>query len=449
MKIIKVYLQNFRCFREITLNFDKKITIIVGVNGAGKTAILNAIAMSFGRLLTKLPNVKGISSSPNDLRITSKGRLASHMLCYIAALNEGQLIEWSIGRTRDKAIKTSNEILSHVAAQYVKGLKQLDKFIDEIIGAENEGVEYMMPLLVYYGTDRAVFNTPMRRRSFKTNFKRFDSLNGTLNPSANFKQAFEWFHAKENEEAREQKKRLSFEYVDSELETVRRAIRKILPEFTNPRTELRPLRFLVDLRLSDGIRTLDLNQLSDGYRTTLAMVLDLARRMAEANPPTEKHPEPLDSEAIILIDEIDLHLHPSWQQRIVHDLQQTFRNSQFIVTTHSPQVLTTLRKENIRVLACDEDGQWTANEPAISPLAHESGDALALIMDTHPRPELADIIPDLYAFERLARAGHASSDEARQIKARLDAAGFEFNASDQALFAFLAAKAEKSKVEAP
>ena len=449
MKIAKVYIQNFRSFREITLDFDQQTTVIVGVNGAGKTTILDAIALSFGRLLTRLPEVKGISSSPYDLRITSKGRLTSHMLCYIAALNGGQPIEWSIGRTRDKTEKTRDEIRKNVSSQYNKGQKQLDNFINDIVSAENEGAEYIMPLLVYYGTDRAVFKTPMRRRSFKTNFKRFDSLSGALNPSANFKQAFEWFHEKENEEAREQKKRLSFEYVDAELETVRRAIRKILPEFTNPRTELRPLRFLVDHNLPEGERTLDLNQLSDGYRTTLALVLDLARRMAESNPPTIKYPDPLDSEAIVLIDEIDLHLHPSWQQRIVRDLQDTFRNSQFIVTTHSPQVITTMRKENIRILACDEDGHCTASEPSISPLAHEAGDALALIMDTHPRPEISDIMPDLYAYEHLARAGRAGSEEACQIKARLDATGYEFNEADQALFKFLAAKAEKSKAETP
>ena len=151
----------------------------------------------------------------------------------------------------------------------------------------------------------------------------------------------------------------------------------------------------------------------------------------------------------MLVDEIDLHLHPSWQQRVLGDLMRAFPRTQFIVTTHSPQVLTTLRKENIRILACDEDGHWTASEPSISPLAHESGDALAMIMGTHPRPEISDIMPDLYAYEHLARAGRAESEEARQIKARLDAIGYEFNEADQALFTFLAAKAEKSKNETP
>jgi len=416
MKIDKVYIQNFRSFRETTLNFNQQTTVIVGVNGAGKTTILDAIAMSFGRLLTRLPEVKGISSSPYDLRITSKGRLASHMLCYIAAFNEGQPIEWSISRTRDKTEKTRDKIRKNVSNQYNNGQKQLDNFINDIVSAENEGREYIMPLLVYYGTDRAVFKTPMRRRSFKTNFKRFDSLSGALNPSANFKQAFEWFHEKENEEAREQKRRLSFEYVDAELETVRRAIRKILPEFTNPRTELRPLRFLVDHHLPDGKRTLDLNQLSDGYRTTLALVLDLARRMAESNPPTDKHTDPLDSEAIVLIDEIDLHLHPSWQQRIVHDLQKTFRNSQFIVTTHSPQILTTVPSDSIRVIS---EGKVYSAPPGTE--GAEASRLLRRVLGVDVRPPENEATKELNEYLSLVDADQWASPRAVELRQKLDA----------------------------
>ncbi|MBK6433238.1 MAG: hypothetical protein IPF85_21410, partial [Anaerolineae bacterium] len=96
------------------------------------------------------------------------------------------------------------------------------------------------------------------------------------------------------------------------------------------------------------------------------------------------------------------------------------------------QVLSTLRKENIRILACDENGKWTAREPATSPLARESGDALAYVMGTHPRPEIPGILPNIHAYEQLARAGRADSAQARQIKERLDAAGYEFGDAEQA-----------------
>jgi predicted ATP-binding protein involved in virulence len=88
----------------------------------------------------------------------------------------------------------------------------------------------------------------------------------------------------------------------------------------------------------------------------LAMVMDLARRMAQANPRLE---DPLQSEAIVLIDEVDLHLHASWQQTILPDLLRVFPNAQFIVTTHSPQVLTTVEPEQIQIL------DWQNNQPSL------------------------------------------------------------------------------------
>ena len=92
------------------------------------------------------------------------------------------------------------------------------------------------------------------------------------------------------------------------------------------------------------------------------------------------------------------------------------------------------------MLTCDDNGVWTANAPSVSPLAHESGDALASIMGTHPRPEIPGLLPDIHAYEKIARSGRGDSPEARQLKARLDKAGFEFNNAEQALFDFMTNK---------
>ncbi|WP_153562400.1 ATP-binding protein, partial [Pseudomonas aeruginosa] len=69
MKLEKLHLKNFRCFEELSLNFGKRLTVIIAGNGAGKTAILDAIAIGFGRYLTKLPGVKGIAVKDTDLRV--------------------------------------------------------------------------------------------------------------------------------------------------------------------------------------------------------------------------------------------------------------------------------------------------------------------------------------------------------------------------------------------
>jgi predicted ATP-binding protein involved in virulence len=170
----------------------------------------------------------------------------------------------------------------------------------------------------------------------------------------------------------------------------------VLPDgFSKPRTEIGPLRFVIDRLMPDGsTRTLRISQLSDGYRVVLGLTMDLARRMAQANSQLLSDGmqvmNPLDLPAIALIDEVDLHLHPSWQQRVLTDLMQTFRNTQFIVTTHSPQVISTVKRENIRVIGQDSSGKVIAAPPLAMTYGEPSGDVLHSVMLVDPQPPVAE-----------------------------------------------------------
>ena len=163
------------------------------------------------------------------------------------------------------------------------------------------------------------------------------------------REALEWFDAVEATELRKEREG-NADY--SSLETVRIAISKILgEEYSNPRFNSKH-KFVVTKKLNgqDGIE-LSIKQLSQGYRSMLALAIDFSRRLSIAN--NHLQDKALDAPAIMLIDEVDLHLHPSWQQRVLSDLMNTFPNTQIIVTTHSPQVLTTVPAECIRII----DGQ--------------------------------------------------------------------------------------------
>lgn len=127
--------------------------------------------------------------------------------------------------------------------------------------------------------------------------------------------------------------------------------------------------------------TMPVAQLSDGVRNMMGLVADIAFRATKLNPHLGLEAA-RQTAGIVLIDEVDMHLHPSWQQTVLASLQEAFPNIQFIVTTHSPQVLSTVSREHIRVLE-QRAGVYTASSPAFSPLAHESGDALAHIMLVH------------------------------------------------------------------
>lgn len=142
----------------------------------------------------------------------------------------------------------------------------------------------------------------------------------------------------ENEERRD-----NSAYRDRQLEAVRQAIASLLPGFSSLQVRQSPLRMTISKDSEDLVIT----QLSDGEKCLMAMVGDIARRLAIANPNRD---DPLQGSGIILIDEIELHLHPGWQQRVIPSLTKTFPNCQFIVTTHSPQVVSHVKSEGIYLL---------------------------------------------------------------------------------------------------
>ena len=191
----------------------------------------------------------------------------------------------------------------------------------------------------------------------------------------------------------------------------------MLPEVSNPRIELNPLRFVISQKSKEGrAEKLALNQLSGGYRIVLALAADLARRMAQGNPHLN---DPLQSEAVVLIDEIELHLHPAWQQRILSDLMRTFPKAQFIVSTHSPQVLTTVEPQRIVELYRDNDN-IVAEPPPAATYGAEAGDVLAAVMHVSERPPKNAFTEALDQYRRLVSEGQGETTEALKLRRELE-----------------------------
>lgn len=399
MKLEQLHLVNFRCFENLTMDFGKRLTVIIAENGAGKTALLDAIAIGFGRYLTKVPGISGRTIKDTDLRISTGERPAPFaMLAWETRTENDQKVSWASVRRRDGSVPTGTigQQLSGLQQTLLsKGVKEIDEFTLSLVRAEEEQKAYFLPVIAYYGTNRTIREEVQRRRGFKKKFTRFDALDGALEPDARFRSAFEWFNAMEDVERREREVRRDFDYRHPDLQIVREAIERMLQGYINPRTEIRPLRFVIDHISPDGqVRTLRISQLSDGYRIVLGVVMDLARRMTEANshavPASMQGMSPLDMPAIALIDELDLHLHPRWQQRIVTDLMQTFTNTQFIVTTHSPQVLSTVKSENVRVISTDSSGRIVAGQPLAATYGMPSGDVMHSVMLVEPQPPVPE-----------------------------------------------------------
>ena len=435
MKLERIHLRNFRCFNELTVEFDPKLTVIIAENGAGKTAILDAIAIGFGRYLTKLPGVSGRTTKDTDIRINEKERRESFMmLAWEARSRDDQPVVWSGGRTRDGAVKATaikNALSDKYESLLKQGLKQIDEFTLNLVQAEADNTPYFLPVIAYYGTNRAIREEVQRRRGFKKNFSRFDALAGALEPDSRFRAAFEWFSAMEDQERREKESRRDFDFRLAELELVRNAIVRMLPEgFSNPRTEIRPLRFVIDRLMQDGVtRTLRISQLSDGYRVVLGLAMDLARRMAQANSQLAVNGmqimNPLDLPAIALIDEVDLHLHPEWQQHVMVDLTRTFPGTQFIVTTHSPQVITTVDAKCIRVLGATLDEQTGYRKTVVNQIDQQtlgvaSSEVLAEVMGIDPIPDVIQA-QQLSQYRAMIQQNLHESEEGNAQRNQLEA----------------------------
>ena len=249
-------------------------------------------------------------------------------------------ISWFVGKQR------------YQTKQTISNLETINQAVIRVNQELQKNSQYSIPVVVFYGVGRNVLDTPLRIRT-KHEFSQLAAYDEALlkeRSTNDFRLFFEWYREREdleNEMLREENN-----YIDPQLNAVRSAIYSILPEFTNLRVKRNPLRMVLDKVNGSSKETLDINQLSDGEKCMLSMVGDLARRLSIANPSLKN---PLYGNGIVLIDEIDLHLHPQWEATIVEKLEKTFPKCQFIVTTHSPLVLSRLEPENVFVLNQDQE----------------------------------------------------------------------------------------------
>ena len=400
MKLKSVEIENYRAIEHLRLPLDPSLTVLHGDNTCGKTSVLSAIAVGLGVVPTLLPDVSGTGFLKKDRR-----RLAPFVRVALTATDG---IAW----TR-RMLHQSRPVES---TRKYRRLVLLQEKLDSIVRADREGRPLDLPIVAFYNTDRAVLDTPKRVANVASGLPRYAALDGALSARTNFRELFQWFYAREYEELREQKNREDFDYQRKDLFAVRNAISSMLHGVSSPHIELRPLGLSVSAKLESGrVETLEIDQLSDGQRVVLALVADLAWRMAQGNPHLD---DPLSSEAIVLIDEVELHLHPSWQQRILNDLRRTFPNAQFIVSTHSPQVLTTVEPRHIVELA-REDGRIVAGSAAGWTYGAEAGDVLRTVMGVNERPE-NDFTTTLATYSRLVSEGRGESEEALALRATLE-----------------------------
>lgn len=461
LQISSVKLVDFRIFNTLDIDFcyqlrdRSNLTVIIGDNGAGKTTILESLSKSLSWLILGIRAQGGKGEVINQLDINNDNSVgyASIISNFLIAENAHYKIELS--KTKDAAVRLrKNHLLE------IKQLADIYKF------SHSKNRQFNFPIMAFYSVERALDISkndisPFNEVSESKDWSKFDGYDrNALNGKADFILFFRWFKylddlhnaiANENQNAlveinklqaelsselvikmekqattdsdtnqfllsfkqekQEEINKLKATIVEDQassiLNSVTQAIYSFMPEFDNLRIGREPLAMLVD---KDNI-TLDILQLSQGEKSLLALVADIARRLVLLNPSLEK---PLLGNGIVLIDEIDLHLHPAWQQTVIPNLLNTFPNIQFIITTHSPQVLTTVHHECIRILT--KEGVFNVS---VSTFGEESRTTLEDVMGTDSRPQ--DLMSQqLTRYLELINRGEIESNEISTLRANLE-----------------------------
>ncbi len=332
MHLKSLTLDRFRGAKQLTLDLDPRLNIFYGRNGAGKSTILDAAAIMLSWLVNRIKHA-GASGRPIDPNDIHNG--ASMTKLVLGLVDRQREFSWRLVKTRKGHTATESSTLAPVS--------ELARDTQERLTRENGRLD--LPLFVYYPVNRAVQKIPLRIRT-RHSFDLLSAYDDALTSAAEFKTFFEWFREREDLENEYRRyldqaiKPEGFQFPDIQLETVRRALQAFMPEFTNLTVRRQPLRMEVE---KQG-KKLIVNQLSDGEKCLMAMVGDLARRMAIANP---TRPDPLQGQGIVMIDEVDLHLHPQWQRMVIPKLLDVFPNCQFLISTHSPHVINHAQAEHV------------------------------------------------------------------------------------------------------
>ncbi len=362
MRVERLALKDFRGITDLSLEFEGSVTVLAGINGAGKSSILHALA-------TMLWRVGGsIHEGPRERQplqasdVRNGAKAAELMIETNGPLGK---VDWGL--------RVERTLSSVTRRPQAERLRSVAEHLREQL---EEEPTTPVPFAVFYRTNRAVLDIPLRIRK-KHKFDQFTAFDEALDGGwSSFRLFFEWF--REREDVENQERARSRKFVDHQLQAVREAVAALMPGFSDLRVQRVPLRMTI---AKDGTE-LDLGQLSDGEKCLLAMVADIARRLALANPVNK---EPRKAAAIVLIDEIELHMHPQWQRQVIPGLQATFPNCQFIVSTHSPQVLSSVRPEGVYLLE-RKDGVLVAVRPSSS-FGRHSNQILLELMRTPDRPE--------------------------------------------------------------
>jgi predicted ATP-binding protein involved in virulence len=331
MYIKKIEIQNFKGIEDKKFEFQSNFTALIGDNGTGKTSILDSINIAIGTILLKTNSkfsFRGTNSRPllnNEIRKTSnnKENIELTNVCLKGVFTDGENeYKWERSQpahSKNLSFKNATEITDY--GLFI--LDSLDKDVD-------------LPLFVHHTTARLWSNIYEKATKYQSIGSRLEGYYACLD-SRNIKDKFfNWFKTYEDEV-------LKFDKDKSLYEAFTNAITSMVNDWNKIHYSWHWEDLMGQV---EEKHWLPLSNLSDGYRGIIHLTADIAYRAIKLNPHLGINAV-IQTKGIVLIDELDMHLHPKWQRTVVEDLKRTFPNIQFIVTTHSPFVVQSLKANEL------------------------------------------------------------------------------------------------------
>lgn len=466
MKLTKLSLKNFRCYQAIELELHPQLTVLVANNGKGKTALLDAIRIGLWPFVICFDLARTGATYPitvDDVFLLKvKEAMARQLPCEIKI--EG---DYGAGKTSWVSSRERESPGAKTLAGF--GIKELKEFASNlqktVRNLSDKPID--LPLFGYYGTGRLW--KEKRKKSEKQKKKTEESTRtfaycDCLDSASSFKQFEDWFVHSYKKVREEQIKQVGEEKLTTfskqleeftsamsdadpnlskQLKKLREAVNevkltsavedpiKVVQQATNAVLKITHWENLKYSEKSDqslvmenpekGILKVD--QLSDGIKNCVAMVADIAYRSYLLNSHLGAKAA-LKTQGIVMIDEVDMHLHPKWQQAIVGSLLEAFPNIQFILTTHSPQVLSTVPYQSIRIIEHSDDpdsGKISslARRPDSQSRGLPSPDVMAEIQGVDPVPDIEEA-RWLSEYKALIEQGLHETDSGLQLRKRLE-----------------------------
>lgn len=337
MKIKQFRIEGLKGIDSFKMNCSPHVNVIAGENGAGKSSILYALEIALSWLKARLRNrnASGLYPANSDIK---KDKTFSSI--FVAAYDGSQELDWEVVRYSNSARVKPRRSEFKIMTEYAD--RQIENYI------KSSG-KISLPMFVKYSVNRSLIDIPVKVRK-KHKLDALSYYEMPIDAGVNLRAFYEWFREREDIENEIKIEKQNLNYEDRELKAVRMAISKVLPEYGELKSRRRkPAGFEL---IKDG-KSFRMEQLSDGEKCYITLIADIARRLAIFN----QEGDPLLGEGIILIDELELHLHPKWQTEAIDKLKDTFPNCQFFISSHSPHIIQNLDlNENQDILTLIDKG---------------------------------------------------------------------------------------------